>query len=127
MADGYARNYLFPRKIAAPVNEATRRRLGKVQRDREANRKAELEKALAMVKRLEGVSCTITVKAGEGEKLYGSVSGQDIVDALKSQGVEIERHALMMEHPIKELGVFDVKVKLSADVEAVVKVWVVEE
>lgn len=127
VADGYARNYLIPKKLGAPVSEATRRRLEKIRREREVTKKAEVAEAKAMAARLEGVSCTIPVKTGKDEKLYGSITAADIVEVLKAQGVELEPQALKLEEPIKELGVFDVEVGISADVKAAVKVWVVEE
>ena len=127
VSDGYARNYLLPRKLAAAVTEGTKRQLAKIQREREASRKVALDAAKGLSARLEGVSVTIRVKTAEAEKLYGSVTGQDIIDALKAQGVELDKSWLDLEHPIKELGVFDVKVKLHPEIEAVVKVWVVEE
>ncbi len=126
VANGYARNYLLPRKLAAPVTDATRRQLAKLQREREATRKADLEAAQARVARIENASCTIPVKADEG-KLYGSVTPADIEAALKSQGVDLDRDMLQLEAPIKELGVYDVVVKLHAEVETTIKVWVVEE
>ena len=127
VADGYARNYLLPKGLAAPVTEATRRQLAKIQRDRNAQEKAELEAAQQMVAKLNDVSCTITVKTADDEKLYGSVTAGDIADALKEQGLDIDRHSLILEAPIKELGVFDVGVKLHRDAEATIKIWVVEE
>jgi len=127
VANGYARNYLIPKQLAAPVTEATRRRLAKIREQREATRKAELSDARAMAAKFTNASVTIPVKTGEEGKMYGSVTSSDIADALQQQGIEIDRHSLVLEHGIKELGVFDVPVKLHADVEATVKVWVVEE
>lgn len=127
VADGYARNYLIPKQLAAPVTEATRRRLAKIREHREVERKAKLADAKATAAQFTGASVTIAVKTGEEGKMYGSVTTSDIVDALKQQGMEIDRHSLDLEHGIKELGVFDVPVKLHSDVEATVKVWVVEE
>lgn len=127
VSEGYARNFLIPRKLAAPVTEATRRRLAKLQQQRESERKQAVEKAKEMVSRLEKASCTIPMRVGEGEKLFGSVTSADIVKALASQGFEIDKHAVQLESPIRELGVFEVKIKLLADVEALIKVWVVQE
>jgi len=127
VADGYARNLLFPRKLGAPVSAAARKRLAKMRREREARRQEELERAGEMAKRLENVSCTIPVKTGEDEKLYGSVTAADVSAMLKEQGIDIDKRDLVIDKPIKELGVFNVKVKLHPDVEAGVKVWVVEE
>ena len=127
VADGYARNYLFPKKIAAPVTDATRRRLAKMRLDRDSVRKLALDAAKDMASRLATVSCTLPVKSVEGEKLYGSVSATDIADALKSQGIAIDKHCLVIDQPIRTLGVYEVKARLHPDVEATVKVWVVEE
>jgi len=127
VADGYARNFLFPKKLAAPVTEATRRKLAKLRMEREAQQKLALDAARALAKKFEGVSVTIPVKTTEGEKLYGSVHEADIADALKSQGIAIDKHAIQLEEPIKTLGVYDVKIKLHAEAECSVKVWIVEE
>jgi len=128
VADGYARNYLVPQNLAAPVTEATRRRLAKLQREREVKRKAALVEAHKQAEQFKDVSVTIPVKTGEESKLYGSVTSSDIASALAEQkSIKIDRHALVLDEPIKELGVFDVPVKLHTEVTATIKVWVVEE
>ena len=126
VCEGYARNYLLPRKLAAPVTAATRKRLEKLQKEREAVRKTELEAAKEMAAKMEKVSCTIPVKAKD-EKLYGSVLAGDIVKALEANGVHVDEQKVLLAEPIKETGVFEVKIKLHAEVEATIKVWVVEE
>jgi large subunit ribosomal protein L9 len=127
VADGYARNYLLPRELAAPVTEATRRRLVKLQAEREKEHAASLADAQALAKQVSAASCTVAVKMGEGEQLYGSVTESDIVEALKGQNIEIDRHQVLLNEAIKELGTYDVPVRLHPEVEATVKVWVVEE
>ncbi|MBT3193393.1 MAG: 50S ribosomal protein L9 [Verrucomicrobia bacterium] len=127
VADGYARNYLIPKQLGAPVTDATRRRLAKIQREREVAREANLAEARKLATKLSGVSVTIPMKTIEGEKLYGSVSEVEIADALKTQGFEIERSAVELEEHIKELGVFEVTIKLQPEVSATIKVWIVEE
>ncbi|MDP6490948.1 MAG: 50S ribosomal protein L9 [Kiritimatiellia bacterium] len=127
VADGYARNYLLPRDLAAPVTEATRRRLAKLQVEREKELAETLSDAKALAKKVSAASCTIAVKVGEGEQLYGSVSESDIVDSLKSQDIEIDRHQVVLSDPIKQLGAFDVAVNLHPQLETTLKVWVVEE
>ena len=127
VSEGYARNFLIPKKLAAPVTETTRRRLAKMQQQREVERKAEREKAQALVAQIEKASCTIPMKVGEGEKIFGSVTSADIAKVLEAQGFKLDKHAVQLETPIKELGVFEVKVKVYADVEALIKVWVVQE
>ena len=127
VADGYARNYLLPQNLAEPVTAAARARLAKLQQAREAQRESERSAAAEKANRLAAVRCTIAVKTGEDGKLYGSVTAADIAEAVCAEGVEIDRQAIEMESSIKELGVFDVSVKLHQDVQTVLKVWVVEE
>ncbi len=127
VADGYARNYLIPKQLGAPVTEATKRKLAKIQKEREIKQAAALAEAKKVASKLEGVSVTIAVKTSEGEKLYGSVGEAEIADALKQQGIEISKDLIVLDSHIKELGVFDVKIKLQPSVESSVKVWIVEE
>ena len=127
VSEGFARNFLYPKKLAAPVNEATRRRLVKIQKEREEARKLQLDQARQLASRLEKASCTIAVKAGGNEKLYGSVAAADIAEALKEQGIVIDKHCIHLDDPIKALGIFEVPVKLHPEVEIALKLWVVEE
>lgn len=131
VADGYARNFLLRRNIGAPVTEAAKRRLGKLQQEREAvraeSRAASLAGARGIADQLESAAVTISVKVAEGEKLYGSVTAADILESLTAQGISIENDQLQLENPIKKLGVYDVPVLINPDVEVSVKVWVVEE
>jgi large subunit ribosomal protein L9 len=127
VADGYARNFLMPKSIAAPVTEATRRRLEKQRKEREArlaDQRVEAEKQLSVV---EQTSCTIAVKAGEGGQLFGSVNAADIAAALKDQGVNVDKKQVALEQPLRELGVFKVPIHLHPEIHATLKVWVVEE
>ena len=127
VAEGYARNFLLPRKLAAPVTEATRRQLAKVRKVREEQDVKEQETAQNLVKTIEQVSCTIPVKTGEGGKLFGSVTTTDIVSALKAQGVEVDKHQIDLPEPLRELGVFNIPIKVHPKVQATLKIWVVEE
>lgn len=127
VAEGYARNFLVPNKMAAPVTEGNRRQLAKLQAQREIERKAQKEKALDIAAAIQKGSYTIPVKVGEGDKLFGSVTSGDIIKLLAAQGFELDKHAVELEQPIKELGAYDVKVKVGLDVETLIKVWVVQE
>ena len=127
VAEGYARNFLFRKSLAAPVTEATRRKLAKLRAEREVALKLQLGAAQSLKDKLASISVTLTVKTTEGDKLYGSVTGADVAEALKKQGVEIDKHSVQLDEPIRTLGVFSVNVKLHADVIAPVKVWIVEE
>ncbi len=125
VADGYARNYLLPKKLAAPLTptvlqqlEARKLRLQKEYEERVAV-------ARAMADKLSRQSLTIAVQADEEDKLYGSVGPQQIVQALAEEGIEVERHAVQLEEPIRELGVYSVELRLHPEVESTVKVWVV--
>ena len=127
VADGHLRNYLIPNKLAAPVTDATRRQLEKKRQGREQQLVQEREQAAALAKTIEQVSCTIPMKTGEGGKLFGSVTVTDLLAALKAQGVELAKHQLLLAEPLRELGVFQVPVKLHPDLQTTLKVWVVEE
>ncbi len=127
VAEGFARNFLFPKNLGAPVTEATKRKIAKIKVDREANQKQSLLDASQKATELAGVSVTIAVKVAEGEKLYGSISVLEIAEAIQKQGVELDKSALVLEEPIKELGVYDIPVKLHPEIETAVKVWIVEE
>jgi len=127
VANGYARNYLLPRRLAELVTPAAQRRLATLQREREAERKRLAAEATAMAQRLAGGSVTLAVKTSDGEHLYGSVGAPEIVAALAQQGFSIDKHAVEIPDPIKELGVYEVKISLAAGQEATIKAWVVEE
>ena len=99
----------------------------KKRKEREVQLAKEREEAQGLAKTIEQVSCTITVKTGEEGKLFGSVTANDIAEALKAQGVTVDRRLLDLPEPIRELGVFNVPVKLHPEITAVLKIWVVEE
>lgn len=127
VSEGHLRNFLAPNQLAAPVTAATRRQLEKKQQAREQQLAQEREQAAALVKTLEQVSCTIPMKAGEGGKLFGSVTVTDVLAALQAQGVTLAKHQVLLDEPLRELGVFQVPVKLHPDLQVSLKVWVVEE
>ena len=127
VAEGYARNYLFPQSLAAPVTEATRRRLEKKRKEREVQLARETEAARKLAATIEQISITIPVKTGEEGKMFGAVTVMDVVNALKAQGVEVERHLIDLPDAIRELGVFNIPVKLHPEIQAILKLWVVEE
>ena len=121
VAPGFARNYLLPKGLAKKVTPGALRQI-EARKDRiEAKRKEELENAQAIAKKLEETEITISMQAGEDEKLFGSVTSHIIADALKEQGIEIEQRRINLDDPIKELGVFNVDVKLHSEVEATAK------
>jgi large subunit ribosomal protein L9 len=127
VAAGYARNYMLPRGKALPNTEHNRRLMEGVKTKRLAEEARRHEAALELAAKLSGVSLTITMAAGEEDKLFGSVTSGDIAEALAAEGYEFDRKQVVLEEPIKKLGIFPVPVKLSPEVTAEVKLWVVKE
>lgn len=125
--DGYARNYLLPRGLAFEANESNRRRLEGERKQRDRKVAAEAGTARDLAAKLEKVSITFTMKAGDGDKLFGSVTTADIAERLKAEGFTIDRKAIELDEPIKALGVYKVPVRLHHDVKPEVRVWVVKE
>lgn len=125
--DGFARNYLFPKRFAV---EATHENVKNWERQKQSLRKKEeQEKAEAQIlaDKLREVSCVITARAGEEDKLFGSVTSQNISDALGEQGFEISRKDIELDAPIKTLGTYEVPVRLHSQVTVNIKVEVVKE
>lgn len=127
VSDGYARNYLIPRNLAA---QATADNLNALKiKEKAAAAKAAKEKALAEenAKKLEGVQVIIRAKAGSSGKLFGAVTSQEIADALREQfGIEIEKNKIVQGDPIKTYGAYTVKAKLGYEVNGTVNLLVVE-
>ncbi|NLB55181.1 MAG: 50S ribosomal protein L9, partial [Lentisphaerae bacterium] len=95
--------------------------------EREDKRPSELESAQKIAEQLASISCTINAKTGDSDKLYGSITNSDIAEALKANGISVDKKKIILDDPIRELGVFDAKVRLHPDVIASFKVWIVEE
>jgi large subunit ribosomal protein L9 len=124
---GYARNYLIPHGFAYAASEGNVRRLEEERRQARVGEERQLEKAEDLAAAIEGVSVSFNVRAGEEGKLFGSVTSADIADELAKGGVTIDRRDIMLDEPLKELGVFRVPVRLHADVRPEITVWVVAE
>ena len=125
--DGFARNYLLPRKMALVANQGNQAVYLEVRRQHQAQESRAKREAETLAVSLEKVSCNVPVTVGEGDRIFGSVTAQQIADLLKEQGFEIDRRAVQLDEPIRALGVYDVALRLHAEVEATVKVWVVKE
>lgn len=124
---GFARNFLIPRKIAYPARPNFLKMIEEEQRQKEHRKSKEKKVAEELAKNLENVSVTISVSVGEEDKMFGSVTTLDISDALSKQNIEIDRKKIILDEPIKELGIYSVPIKLHSEVEAKIKVWVVKE
>ncbi len=125
--DGYARNYLIPRKIAFLASEGNLRALEEEKKQHVSQQTKALQHAKKMAAEFEKVSITLKVKVGEDEKLFGSVTSQMIADALVEKGITVDKRIIELEEPIKALGIYTINVKLHQEVMGKVKVWVVRE
>ncbi len=126
VASGYARNFLIPKKKAF---EATAKNLKAIEHQKKLladQMKREKKEAEALAIRINESSITIPVQVGEEEKLFGSVTNKDIGEALAKEGIEVDKHKILLEKPIKELGIFTVPIKLHSEVTANLKVWIVK-
>ena len=124
---GYANNYLIPKKIAYPARPNFVRLLEEEQKQKTLRLNKEKIHAQQLARKIENVSVTLAVNVGEGDKMFGSVTNQDIAESLQQQGYNIDRKKIILEEPIKQLGIYSVPVKVHPEVEAKIKVWVVKE
>ncbi len=114
VADGYASNFLIPRKLAVPAAGGAYRAYVHDIASREEKRKREREEAEINANRIASTTLTMGVKVGEGGKLYGSITAQDIADALGRRGITVDRHKIDLDQPLKTLGTYKVAVKVFA-------------
>ena len=124
---GYARNFLLPRGLAFEATEGNKKRIAAETRAQGMRNQAERTEAERFAATLGAVTLTLTGKAGEEGKLFGSITAQDIADALAAQGHQVDRRRIELEHPIKTLGHHTVAVRLHPEVHAEVRVSVVAE
>jgi large subunit ribosomal protein L9 len=127
VADGYARNYLLPRKLALPATDGNRKHVERERKIVEARESQEKGQAEALAARLAAVDITIARRVGDTEQLYGSVTSADIADFLKTKGFDLDRRKLILPEPIKAIGDHDVPLKLHREVTVPLKVHVVKE
>jgi len=123
---GFARNYLIPQGLAVPATAEQLKAVEARQRQRTRQLQQQQAAAEALKQKLESRSLTLKLTLGEGDKPFGSVTSHDILDALKRDGIEVEKRAIQLDEPIKTLGVYEVPVRVHAEVTAKVKVWVVK-
>ena len=127
VADGYARNFLFPRGKAAVVTEGKKRQIEKKRAERLEILRKEKFAAEELAKKFANISCTIAMKTSESGKLFGSVGIPQIIEKAAEQGVKIDKNQVKLDAPLHEIGVFDVSVELHPEVKTTLKVWIVEE
>jgi large subunit ribosomal protein L9 len=124
---GYARNYLIPQGLAYEANDSNLKRIDRERAQITKRTQEEHSAASERAKQIEGTSVTFTARAGEEGKLFGSITASDIAEKLAEQGIQIDRKQIVLEEPIKALGVFSVPVRLHAEVKPEIKVWVIKD
>jgi large subunit ribosomal protein L9 len=127
VAAGYARNYLIPKDLAYLANKGNLKRIEFDKKKADVIAAKEVEAARQRAEKMKDISLTFQVKVSEEEQLYGSVSVTDIIDELAKQGHEIERRRVLLDEPIKQLGVYNVGIRLHPEVDTEIKIWVVKE
>jgi len=125
--NGYGRNFLIPRNEALVATAANMAQFESRRKQQETLAERDRRAAEALAKKLETESITAQVKVGEEDRLFGSVTAQNIAELLDEKGYEIDRRAIHLEDSIRELGVYNVEVRLHPEVAAAVKLWVVKE
>ena len=127
VADGYARNYLFPRKFASPVTQESLSSLDAEKRRAEREAERHRQSLIDLGKKLDTASCTVSAQATDGGHLFGSVASEHIARALLDEGFDIDEKLVHLESPIKETGVYAIEIHLAPDIIATARVWVVAD
>ncbi len=125
--NGFARNFLIPKKLALEISPAS---LKLVEKSKQ-KQKLKLEKlktdALELAKKIAAISCTITMPAGEDDKLFGAVTAHDITEALKGEAIVVDKKNIVISQPMHKLGIYTVEIKLHPEVVQELKVWVIKK
>ncbi len=125
--EGFARNFLFPRNLAKPATAGSLKKLEQEQQAKSAQLAKAKEELLVVKDRLLKLSLTISALAQDDQNLYGSISSQDISEALKTEGFSIDKNIIDLAEPIKSLGIYEIQVKLHPEITAKLKLWVVKK
>ena len=124
---GYARNFLLPRKLALPITQANKKQVEALLKARESREQEEFENARSLSERIEKTSIAIPVKTGEGGKMFGAVTANELLERLKEEGIELIKKQLQLPSPIKVIGSHAASIKLHSDIETELKFEVVSE
>ena len=125
--DGFARNFLLPNKLAVPVSPANLKTLEeKKLKDQEKLEKIKSDAGI-LKQKLEALSLTIAAMINEEEKLYGSIGQHEIAAALKEEGIEVDKNVIILNEPIRSLGIYAIPIQLHQDITAQLKVWIVKK
>ena len=125
--DGYARNFLFPQKLAFVATSANLKRIEQEKKKRRIESQQEKKRAEDLAEKLAKISFSINVEVNDLDRMYGSVSEIDVVKVLDAEGVKIEKKDILLEKPIEELGIFEIGIKLHPEVTAKIRLWVMKK
>lgn len=124
---GYARNYLIPRNMALAATKSNTLQYEESKKHQNAVKNREMESANEMADEMSKISLTASVQVGEDDKVFGSVTSQEISKLLSEQGFTVDKKDILLDEPIKALGIYNVSVKIQQDVKSEVKLWVVKQ
>ena len=125
--DGYARNYLLPKNLALLATDASLKIVEKNKREKQLKLEKIKQQAAELAKRLASMSCTITMPAGEDDKLFGAVTVQDIAEGLKAEGIMVDKKNIILNQSIHRLGIYNVEIRLHPEITQDLKVWVIKK
>ncbi|MBU1084233.1 MAG: 50S ribosomal protein L9 [Candidatus Omnitrophota bacterium] len=125
--DGYARNYLIPNGLAIESTKGALRILEEKKREKAKREKKMKEACEKLAEKIAASSCTITMEAGEEDKLFGTVTSEKIANCLSEEGIEVDKKKIVLEEPIKTLGVYNIEIDLHPEVKAQARIWVVKK
>ena len=125
--DGYGRNFLIARNLAIPATHANLKAIGEIEKQKQFRVRKRRKAAEQVKDRIEKLSLQIEVQVGEEDKMFGSVTNNDIMHLLEKEGVTVDKRSVELEEPIKALGVYTVPVKIEKEVTAHLKLWVIKK
>jgi large subunit ribosomal protein L9 len=125
--NGFGRNYLLPRNLAIPATRANLKSIGEISKQKEAREKKRRRAAEVVKDKIEKLSLSAEVLVGEEDKVFGSVTSQDVSRLLETEGIIVDKRAVQLEEPIKALGVYTVPIRIDKDVIASLKLWVIKK
>lgn len=125
--DGYARNFLIPNNLALPLTPPNLKKLEEEKKRKFLHTEKMKKEYLGLKERLDGLSLTIPVLTHEADKLYAGISQQDLLAALKEEGIAVEKNCIILDEPIKSLGIYEVEIKLHPEITAKIKLWIVKK
>lgn len=123
--DGFARNYLIPQGYALPENSASLKKIQEEMRLKELKQKRALQKSIDLANKLKSITITIPVQVGEEDRVFGSVTNQQIAEQLNALGYDIDKRQIILDEPLKALGMYEIPIKIHSDITATIKVFVV--